>query len=842
MSARPQRFAHETLPRYLRQYVFDLIELRQSIRFNEEDTKFAAADKRNEIIYVIDADVACMFLSPRAGSSNVDLFGALSSRNPGEIGSRKSRKNARGDREGDGARAGQFEGLGELSAAVCAEYIFSGQLPGQKHNKALARISYQHAFELEHFLNKQVEKADLKWGQVEREIKDNIAQIRQNLKKRWGLFESEHMSAEEAAKALSESLPQGLREWLLVKALAVRQFRRLTESGKERLAPLGGLQNFTLEMETPPPDVVSRWYDIIQEHRGEGDFSRERNYRDAIVMAQVQALNDVREPHQKYLFVSGSSALHKAVGHWNADHPDPSDKVHFIRHPRQYVALLNMRDMRKAWTHAAPNDPLAEQSVLPDVRETVDMILTTFLEDDVVSKLPSGFKLDELQRSLERKLNLFDVSRNALRQFDDLRDRLREQWTHLTRASIAYSRNALSDMCDEFFDIVKKFVERKSDMVDEALLNQCRSLVGGISKDSVLMGVLGALAILAAKMQEYKKSRRARKGRSPDYVEYDFVGLITEGDRRVNAFLDEVVHSQSDYDRVVAWLSDPARRAVDANFLVGCIFLKTGDWTHARSFLEKAQENWSGDTGNSALYEVKYCLSVAIRLALGGPNAKEDFLAAKQLNEECLKYHASFEKSDAPHTYRTVHTRIELAAAHTSWVVLRCEKPLNAAERAECETLVDQAEGHLNGARHLLDEYFREDEAAAETERAKKITRQLVTNLAGILTLREFVLEQRGAIFKASDIERIKQDLRDIVDGDRDPHFLTKICLLVLTWKSDRDAATARKAGRKAHELIGAALKGAARAELTNFDIVEMEIIEKALATEFDACSGTDAR
>jgi hypothetical protein len=818
-----KRAPAEAIPNSLRRYVFDTIELKQSIEFNFEDNAFAE-DPSNRIIYVFDADVAVMFLSPRDGVDSIDIFRVLS-------------PDRKGPRDEGTRQSGQFEGLAELSAAVCAEYIFSRRLPGQ--HGAPARIGYHHALELESFLNRQVADSHVQWQQVEAELRRSSEDLKRKLKDQWGDLNAERQTPDEFVKLLTEVLPRELHEWMLVKGLAVRQFRRLVQTGQERLLPLQQLPNFKEEMDLPSPEAVDTWYDLIERHRGPAkqDMARghsrrvqeDRNYRDATVLVQVQLLNEARAANEKFLFVTGSPSVHKAVAEWNDDHHSPDDKVDFVRHPRQYIALLNMRDMRRA-----RSGQQVDHSVLAPLQSTVNDILKTFFaKGEFVPR--DGYRISDLEASLRQKLSTFDAaSESDVSAFAAQTERLRRQWADLTKAAVAYQRDALTDMCGPIFDVIEKIVEQRS--VDLALVRQCENLVGSISKDNAFVGVLGSVATLLTKVQSTRNP--VSFSRSPAWVRYNFRGLIEQGDTRdINAFLNDIIRDSGgrSFDRIFAWMKNTHARgqdAGDAYLLVGFIFLKMGDWALAIHFLEKAESEFSSIAGQSdALHEVRYCLAVAWRLRMTDEAHHE---SAQRLARLCLAYHTPRAKSimtEGTHVFRVIRAQVELAAIESAWATIRLAN-LRAGTTATQKfgvagELMREAQALLQKAMTTCELHFHEEPSEREHPRFVQVQTQLVTNMAGALTIREFLMDEEGAIRSDSNSKFVKTELGARIERDGG-HLLTRLSYQLLVWKSEDDSVLALEAAASAKALLAKA-RADRNAHWTKYDEFEFQAVSAAL-------------
>jgi hypothetical protein len=825
----------------LQRYVFDVIELRRAIDLNRQDSEFA--DRGGRIVYFVDADVAYLFIDPANNTSQVEVFHGRAETKP-----RSARARS--------ALIERYEGVPELSAAVCAEYIFGGQLPGQKGEPI--RICFHHSIELENLVEREVSLRDGEWEAVEADLKRHGNEIRSALGKALANSKGDTDSPEKLAVELSQKLPPAVAEWIVQKGVAFNQDRRL--NGK-LLAPAAGLKEFTEDVIKPRSECIDQWINrLISSRLGTGKPTASSGLlgnivRDATVLAQIEHLNkhaDHQEVH--FVLISATRGVHAAVAKWNDD--ETGDHVrNFVRHPRQFIALLNFDSMQSN-TAAQPSGTASAPSLIPELEAATDTLLRYFVPSEKRKKLKSGYDLEAIEAELEKNLN--GVSSATI---DEQLTRVQGKWFELAKNASTLKRYMLSDMCSVIVSLVEDVVRRADSDPDTALIEGCKTHVESISRENALAVALDVAPKLVAK----------ESPRSPAHFHH-----LLELEDELDMELNSIIASFRE-DRVAAaesfrkWLKAQQAGPGQAHFVAGALMLQLDDWSGALFYLDQAQKDIerylkvglqgvgsaSGTTLLSSaeiqrlpyldaaqiptcdlLHEVLYAKVVVLRFLL----LKDDRLGGVNLAERCVEYHLKrIELVHDSNYFRAARGLSELAATRlavcSNLFFVSNGGSLNKLEdQAFVRQEMERAAGAIARAQNLCSARYAMKSEEQMHIRFQAVDLQLLTNHAGLIILQDlWVKDQSLARFEADASPLFaKLEAKSRVVGEP-MHFAPDVNYKLLEWIVYRqgDRSRALSALREAQTTVNKTLADK-RAKMTAYDKAELVKLGEMLRSEVD--------
>jgi hypothetical protein len=734
-----------------RDYIYDAIELKRSIVLNRRDKD--AVDGGRRIRYVFDADVACTFLFPNSGTKSVDLFHKLS-------GTKKSRG------------VNPFDGLPELSAAVCAEYLFGGQLPGQEPHPPY--ICLEHALEVEHFADNKLHNFERIWATGKEWVRTRGSLVSKQLREKLAPHDD---NPAELVRVLTADLSKDLRVLLLEKAIIVQQFHRLF--GECRLSPAP---------EAGPPDtiLIADLFKIISRHDDANELKdetpeferRDNDYRDAAAVAQVLRLNQNAPADEKCLLVTGSPRLHAGIGKWNMDH-EPN--IDFLRHPRQYLALLNTHDMRRTRQQQG-------KSVLDSLERAVDDLLKELLKSD-----PSESKGYDIKQIADEIIREYPLDKPLEAQLAEIR----RYWQELSRSAVLYCRIQLEKMYEPVFKVINAAA---NPAFDEEVLKALGKSFDGLANKHIVVSAAAAITKLKGIINP-EGQEPGKVPRSPAWFRYTFKGLLPQSDRGdVNDFFRRLINerSQDDFDRLVAWINSGKQALGEIHFLLAAAFLKFNQWETALYYFDRAHNIIAREIGRNAslnqdlFHEVKYGLAVCKRLSEYEEAGRE----AKKLLDVCVSYHSGAAKTDpaqAMHVFRKARAISELAILQMTRAELHCMNEV-FSEAATCLSIARQL---MSSAQDSCEAHYSNHGDDRNAPRFRELEAQLSYGGAASLIIEEFLLGQSGVIKdrERDFAQKMCERLRELYqDGDDFREYNLRILEWQLAFDVPDQVAKAQRA------------------------------------------------
>jgi hypothetical protein len=592
-------------------YLQDSADLRVAIQYNLDDSEFAKRGGR--IVYLMDANVARLFLSPASEERYVAPFAADS---------------------GD-----HLVG----TAVVTAEFLFSRQLPGQQGAPAL--IAPGHGDDLGAIVDAlrnatetitPEKPTDYTLSDNQRtELRELIAGVRDGTQDR-----------RIAYRMLRYRLP-GLTTHLGMFDLANQLYRLYNE---DLLRPLAIHPYATAEVLDPDLAEVNSWTERLHIERlrtdkqtGRGEVAgsharfirRQKDNRDATAIVQAQTLNRhaEKEPNRRrYVLVTGDKVIQRtyATWFWSAENPDQDYQRYLLRHPIQYIPILNVADM--------PNRVSA--TLIDAIREALDTLLTNIRRID--NRYPYTlsyysarlFEKRDVQAADNEPVSLF-FGINPYQADWPALQKVINAWRRGFRDSMLQNAALLGRRAQAEFGPLAELLDRDTDL-NLAILTEQRKVLLKVEAAHLAMGTQLNLQSLP------RIGERATQGpgRAPFAIRVEFKDIVG-GSKSVELrdVLDLLVRDRTELARISRRLQKP--RDHMAMFFGACVAFRCALWTAAKQHVRRALGFLPpGAEMEELRHEMRHLLAVAIRFSI--TNASE-FAEANDILMEAAHFFAAID-------------------------------------------------------------------------------------------------------------------------------------------------------------------------------------------------------
>jgi hypothetical protein len=356
-------------------YLEQLIRLRVAAAWNEFDSR--ALQQGWLTVPVFDADVIKLFLDPR---NTIRYIEVLSFGGPNDQETRTLHL--------------------ALFAKITAEFLFLSQdleIDGQIYEslwKVTPLLTPGHAEDVATMIQ-EVEKklhdagVQLRRATINESMINKAQAALQQARERCRQAEA-NRSASEAIAAIADveaAMPQALRGFLVGPAVEALRFVRLMDH--QLIRPLASIVEADEGVLNPPADRVAWWKqeiadakDAATQRRPQAHQSRARRSilaryeRDATTLVQVLMLNEQaaeRGDRRRYVLVTGDATLHSLYEKWFWDRDERIPDQYALRHPLQYVPVLNFKAMPNSYRHTELFNELTrtlDNLLLQEVRDS----------------------------------------------------------------------------------------------------------------------------------------------------------------------------------------------------------------------------------------------------------------------------------------------------------------------------------------------------------------------------------------------------------------------------------------------------------------------------------------
>jgi hypothetical protein len=593
------------------------------------------------IAYFFDADILIWMAYPFRNLSYSSIF--------------QSDSDSDATEEADSAIPPPLPAIGteeQLNAILTLQNLFSGQLIGQRGHPAL--LTPGHAEELDQKMDEILERVRRAGPQDGRETSHQAHQLAKILSARTTLSLQQFT---EAMSILGQILTEKYGSAVFAGGQLLRVFRLL------RVVSALTDPEFDGDVLDPPSDSIDEWFNLLSERKkGRSGADHTQNLkRDARSLAQIEMLNERSIElglGVKYVLVTGDRAIHSAVEGRPRYHSRDWNRVTFIRHPRQYMPILNVGT---AGSTAAG----VESRVVSELQRTMQDLIATY-QNILVRHMgvrpgaePSVYS-DEFPTRLRGALETAGWDRIS-RQAEAIEQHWKRALTNAAGLNLKLLQQGVLLALDDY--VTRLDAQSSDEEVTEALFRNMAAL----TKVHLTLAIQGRVA--------RQLSPEARSSRSPWLIRYTFKEMVRhfafpQNDLdSFNSFVRSLTGSgiRPILDKLSKVVQDS--RPDEAALLAAALSLRVSDWTAAKhyadrglDFLQREQKiRPLQDDETRAKWELRYVLCLASRFLLG--RNEDHYFATVDGLLECIKRHTR----DAPHRpelFRKARAHSELGALH----------------------------------------------------------------------------------------------------------------------------------------------------------------------------------
>jgi hypothetical protein len=588
------RAGSKSAERY-KSYLRSARELQESIERNRSDSEFAKK-RANEIVYIFDANVFVFYAYLEDKKRLTRDFGNL-------IG-----------------QAGPTV-LNSVMERLTADFLFSGQLPGQKQENF---ISVPH-FEEVLFQSERIAKL-LRDGSGRRS-----SGVEVNRGKIANILSSED-SAEVKLDKLGAIVPRAWLSALNASAHFSRVLRTAFLSDDDResqgdrkknsLVPLDK-RGWGQEASLFSAQEVEDWLDVLPDPSATRLPEALRD--DAQTLQMLVNLNrhsagSTEDGHRRYVLVTADKAIERAV---KKRLPKLAKQgiEDFIRSPRDYLPLLNLNAMTNALDSS-----------------------------DVDGSMERAFK--RVFETLESALNWLVVSKdNQRREFNNVGTPLGEleaAWKAASQYVTVLNARHLAAGAESLFAQIADFIE------DDAGPTAARMVENSVSEVRERhMTLVLDMALLDMSLARAGSAQPRRVG--IQLLGYLFSGLLPN-DQSISTFLDQVIKNGELPQQTLEGLrKSPAR--FESQLLASCLFVAAERWASAAQFGNRAVEYSIRQNNLIGTIESSYLLALSLRVSM---RTSAQFRRARQLLNNNIRRYARSRDNRLATLLRRLRDEMEL--------------------------------------------------------------------------------------------------------------------------------------------------------------------------------------
>ena len=588
-------------------YIREASRLRHAIRLSEIDERFAVAKGR--VHYILDTNVVGMFMRPAEHTKELGIF---------------------------------FNWLDEetltATATLTSEFLLSKNLPGQGGESAT--LSPDHYEEVIGLANRTKAAVKALSGEELDRAVQAMERSRVELDALAAKLRDSKVEAQEKFNDLNAILPKEVASLVQGPLAELFQLKRAFES--DCIYRVDGMDWFHASALAVDTKKELEWLDRIRAARRGIAKSKEAHgldvspqkylneMRDARTMALIIQLTEefADEEKERFLFVTADGAIRRAVEAAVREAQDEGKAEGldvFVRHPREFVPLLNLGNI-------SGEDEL--RSVFFKLKITLDELLTGIgpPDDD------GAVYVEPTDEEIERSLALGGGPRGS--SSPDTRARLTELqdlWRLACRSALSLSLTLLKKRDETLFGGIAEVLTAPDlkahiqDNIDEALDDLLRDHAGLNAR-----GLFTALRRVDSRRRKDGIPLESRVLRVPLHL-VDGSGLFGEfvGTRGLNEYLLDIARG-AEVDEQAEYLASKGRDPVAYLFL-SCICLAMGMWEAAKDFAKRALDMPAKSIpGREGLSTARYIFAVAHRMSLSSPEEVKD---AERMLEDSVKEH-----------------------------------------------------------------------------------------------------------------------------------------------------------------------------------------------------------
>ena len=655
-------------------YFFDAASFRFTLDQNVRDFVFAH-EQHGRIVYVFDANIIGFFLDPVAEAEHIAIFSAATSFR-GTAPGRRSNWTGEERKERTAWRA---------AALITAEFLFSGHLAGQWGD--MPYISDAHAEDTDQLYQRTLAPFEAmladsgdNHGFVDEATGDEMVKLTGRLNNLFGdLQKMRHLEKPEVLDGVANKATKyaslccdlfDAKKNPLVRVLALL---RLTK--EDLIAPLAVDPLMTPDILEPSGERLDDLAKRIREVAP--DKGSDNIRRDAETLEQVLRLNDASADlprPTRYVLMTTDLHLYHAFALWYWNNQDSGQPFFALRHPSQYLPLLNVTEM--------PNK-IRNESLIRHAEDTLDSYLENFRRwvhpypqslsyyafrprHDRVAQ-PKFQSMDTWQHSLAA---IYPPEKFEIKGGKRIIAALIKEWRQALETTILMNPQLLTRRIEGTFGDLQAApdpVKHVRDVLEHAFEDR----LGRLRRLHIGLGLRYNLRILHELRSDVGKGRPAR---GPLALRTDFSGFI--GDRTVDEFASSLTSRKMDdfFQRFEKQLQDS--RSYKAPLLAAIIAFRCSAWEISRRYSNLASRRVIDRIGmedDAELLhdakELQFFMAVTTRFVLMqreelGKKWEEDFKAARSWLSSSEHGCRHVQDHDGELRAISEHAAVELVAAY----------------------------------------------------------------------------------------------------------------------------------------------------------------------------------
>jgi hypothetical protein len=645
-------------PQSLIRYIREASRLRHAIKLSEIDEAFATAG--GHVHYILDTNVVGMFMGP---VHHIDQLGMFSS----------------------------WLDLETLTATatLTSEFLLSKNLPGQRGESAtLSPDHYEEVIGL-------ADRAKAALAALPAEEFDHAVMAMERSREQLTLLADKirnpRVATEDKFNALTAILPKEVASLVQGPIAELLQLKRAFEG--DCIYRVDGMPWFHASALKANSKQELDWYRRIRNARHEIARTQDPHGRDPKTLHDktINEMRDARtmslitqlteefadpEEQRRFLFVTADGAIRRAVESYVSDesnHGGAGKLDVFIRHPREFVPLLNLGTI-------SGDDEL--RSVFGNLKATLDELLTGVAASAQVGTVYIEPTDEEIEGSLA--LGGGTGSRSTAAASADAKaklNELRDLWGLACRSALSLGLSLLKTRDEVLFGGIAQVItapDLKSHIQENIV-----GVLDDLLRDHAGLNVRGAFSAvrrLDSRRRQGGISAESRVLRVPLHlvkpgVFSEFIGSSPS----LNEYLLHIAKG-GELDELADYLAGKGRDPV-AYLFMACICLAVGLWDAAKDFAKRSFSMPGRKfASRDGLATARYVFAVAHRMSL---STRAEVKTAEAMLEVAIKDHDS--RSDE----RTLSLRSmsELAAVKLA-AVEQTLYSLGSPDRDQQATLV----------------------------------------------------------------------------------------------------------------------------------------------------------
>lgn len=788
-----------TIPRALKQSIYNAARLRGLAYFNDYDVRYAEHYKR-PIRYFIDPAVALLlFVWPGRlydrERHNVSYLSTFSYGSPGEEAEVV-----------DALLSGECLFLNDLEADKAG-----GNKPYFGKREMLPSHWTEFVHRLRGFLGQEVGHDS---ARLTAEFQEAIAGARNDLQRVNDAIASGDPGARSLARAeRMEAAATKLERTTIMQIAMQRRIRQ-----RELILPATNLPQAVFR---PEESEISAWSAALRE-AGKTDSIR----ADAKVLAQLDMLNEVARQKQGSdqalnVLVTGDHAIHQAffkrrhweaeqsgrAGDWDADGrfvPDWDREIfsrfmrtYSLRHPAQFVATLNQQEMR---------NKISSRQLFNEVMTGTEAIIALVTDSDAETIDLATEAVRDSTIAMQRIEDCIARTSHLDRErIHNSFEELREKWRGSMRRSIIINRGAVIDRMNAARKVYEQ-VQLGDGQLERFLEEEQLTLWNSVTEIGLTTAAREALGQVRDALVEKRRTDGNDEARMPAHLIFDYGPVI--GQKRLHEVQEELERNYKttfdDLDRRIMGLKGD--QMWSALLLSSVFAARASDWRRLIWYADKTLEAFEAaaklkrmDPENEGYFEALYAAAIGRRMR----HYEKDYVEADEFLAKAIANH---EKAP-PHDHKE---QLRLARALSERGTLRLFEQFRRLKSDQPERCLMPEDMHIarDGleradqlARSHYDQLFKQGKISQFDKRTANQLRRVSGHVWRQASLNLPYFDLMGHFVEA--------EAEEFPDGYDPVRFHDMVEEAKRAWRPLRTASAANKALGHAEEAADAALADA---------------------------------